>query len=78
MLDTAAQVGIFAFTVSAVLLVAIKNKWGFMAGVLAQPFWFLTAYLNAQWGVFLVSIVMTVSWSYGVYNWFFKDKQGAK
>jgi hypothetical protein len=74
MLDFFAQIGIFILTVSAVVLVARKNKWGFILGVLAQPFWFLTSYINGQWGVFLVSVVMTISWSYGVYNWFFEDK----
>jgi hypothetical protein len=78
MLDTIAQIGLFALSVSAILLVARKNKWGFVAGLLAQPFWFLTAYLNGQWGVFLTSAVLTISWAYGVYNWFFKDKKKPK
>lgn len=74
-LDILSQVAIFIFGVLGVVLVARKNKWGFVFGLLVQPFWFITAFLNEQWGVFLVSIVYTASWSYGIYEWFFKNEK---
>lgn len=74
MLDYISQGAVFIFGTTAIILVAKKNKWGFVAGLLSQPFWFITAYINGQWGVFFVSIIYTVSWIYGVYNWFFKNK----
>ena len=74
MLDNISQVVIFILGTAAIILVARKNKWGFVAGLVSQPFWYITAYINHQWGVFFVSFIYTVSWSYGIYEWFFKDK----
>jgi len=74
-LDTIAQIGIAVLGISAVLLVAKKNKWGFVLGVAAQPFWLTTSFLNKQWGVFLLSMIYVVTWSFGVYEWFSKDKK---
>ena len=70
--DTIAQIGMFVLGITAIILVSRKNKWGFVFGLLSQPFFFLTAYLNAQWGLFLLSVVYTGGWAYGIYNWFYK------
>jgi len=78
MWDTIAQVGIATLGIAAIILVARKNKWGFALGLASQPFWFITAYLNKQWGVFLVSVVYTCSWAYGVYKWFYADKENKR
>lgn len=75
MLDTIAQIGIAILGVSAIILVAKKNKWGFVLGLLSQPFWILTSIINKQWGVFILSIIYVGSWTFGIYNWFFKDKK---
>lgn len=75
MWDTVAQIGIAILGVSAIILVAKKNKWGFVLGFLSQPFWILTSIINKQWGVFLLSIIYVGSWAFGIYNWFFKDKK---
>jgi nicotinamide riboside transporter PnuC len=74
-LDTIAQVGITVFGVGAVIMVARKNKWGFVLGLASEPFWVLTSYLNKQWGVFLLSVIYVGSWAYGIYNWFYKKSQ---
>ena len=76
-LDSISQVGVFIFGVSAILLVARKNKWGFVAGILSQPFWFYTAYHHRQWGIFLMNFVYAGTWIYGLYNWF-HDEPRAK
>lgn len=75
LLDFVSQIAVAVFGVSSILLVAKKNKWGFILGLLAQPFWFATAILHNQPGVFLVAIAYTLSWAYGVYEWWFKDKK---
>ncbi len=75
MWDTIAQVGIATLGIAAIILVARKNKWGFALGLASQPFWFITAYLNKQWGVFFISIVYAGSWMYGIHKWFFKDNK---
>jgi nicotinamide riboside transporter PnuC len=71
-LDLIAQIGITIFGVSAIILVAKKNKWGFVLGLISCPFWFITSYLNKQVGVFFLNIVYTGTWIYGIYNWFYK------
>ena len=75
MLDAIAQLGIAITGAAAITLVAKRNKWGFVLGLVSQPFWFITSFLNQQWGVFFVSIVFTLSWAFGVYEWFFKNKK---
>jgi len=75
MWDMVAQAGIFTFGVLGIILVARKNKWGFVFGLLSQPFWFITSIQNGQWGIVAVSIIYTFSWAYGVYNWFWKNEQ---
>ena len=75
MLDTISQIAIFVLGASAIILVAKKNKWGFVVGILSQPFWFITSFINQQWGVFFVSIIFTMSWALGIYEWFFKNKK---
>lgn len=73
-LDAIAQIGIAIFGVTAIILVAKKNKWGFVFGLISQPFWLITSFLNKQWGVFFLSMIYVFSWALGVYEWFFKDK----
>ena len=72
MWDTISQIAIPVLGGVAIILVAKKNKWGFVLGLLSQPFWFITSFLNEQWGVFFVSIIYAASWSLGIYEWFFK------
>lgn len=72
-LDAISQIGITIFGVSAIILVARKNKWGFVLGLLSQPFWLITSALNKQWGVFLLSVIYCGTWCYGIYGWFFKE-----
>jgi len=74
MLDTISQIAIFILGASAIILVAKKNKWGFVLGILSQPFWFITSFINQQWGVFFVNMVFTMSWALGIYEWFFKNE----
>ena len=75
MFDAIAQFGVFILGTSAIILIAKKNKWGFVVGLLSQPFWFITSIQNRQWGVVLVSVVYTCSWIFGIYEWFYKDKK---
>jgi len=75
MWDNISQIAIFILGVTSIILVARKNKWGFVFGLLAQPFWYITSFVNKQWGVFFVSIIYTFSWIYGIYEWFFKNNK---
>jgi nicotinamide riboside transporter PnuC len=78
MWDTIAQIGITIFGVTAIILVAKKNKWGFVFGLISQPFWFISSYMNKQWGILILNVIYTFSWSYGIYNWFFKKRKVIK
>jgi len=73
-LDLISQIGIAVFGIAAIILVARKNKWGFVLGLASQPFWILTAYNNGQWGIQLLNVIYVFTWSYGIYGWFFKEK----
>ncbi len=75
MWDAVSQVAILILGAGAIILVAKKSKWGFVAGLLSQPFWYITSFIHHQWGVFLVSFIYTLSWLFGIYEWFFKDKK---
>ncbi|MBD3354895.1 hypothetical protein GF361_02830 [Candidatus Woesearchaeota archaeon] len=74
-LDLISQIGITIFGVSAIVLIAKKNKWGFVVGLISQPFFFITSIINKQWGLFILSILYTFSWLFGIYEWFFKKKK---
>jgi nicotinamide riboside transporter PnuC len=77
-LDLIAQIGISVFGVLAIILVAKKNKWGFVFGLASQPFWLITSYLNKQWGVLLLSVIYIFSWAFGIYEWFYKKDKNDK
>lgn len=72
-LDDIAQAGIFIFALSALFLISRKNKWGFVLGLCSQPFWYYTSYHHRQWGIFFLNFGYTITWSYGFYQWWFKD-----
>jgi nicotinamide riboside transporter PnuC len=75
MWDVISQIGIATLGVAAIILVAKKNRWGFVFGLLSQPFWFITSFINQQWGIFFLSIIYAGSWILGIYEWFFKNKK---
>lgn len=69
-MELLSQIAIPILGTLSIILIARKNKWGLVLGLAAQPFWFATAYINQQWGVFAVGFVYTASWIYGIYEWF--------
>jgi nicotinamide riboside transporter PnuC len=75
MLDFVSQALIFTLGITSIILVARKNKWGFIAAIVVQPFWIFSSYRSGQWGIFLVSFVYTGSWIYGAYRWFAEDRR---
>jgi len=72
MIDLICQIGIIIFGISAAFLMAFKNKLGVVFGFCSQPFWITTSYMNDQFGVFLLSLIYTVTWVIGIYNWWIK------
>ena len=77
-LDQISQIAIMALGITAIILVAKKNKWGFVVGLTSQPFWLYTSFFNKQIGVFILSVVYVFTWTFGIYEWFYKDKKNDK
>jgi hypothetical protein len=72
MVDHIVQVGILIFGCLQIWLLSLKrhhiNRWGWIAGVVAQPF-FLIAYLRGgQWGLMVVWCFYTYAILQGVWN----------
>jgi hypothetical protein len=67
-----AQVGIFAFGMSAVYLANDRRpgvrRWGCVCGLLAQPFWFYETAAHGQWLIFAASLVYAYGWARGFYH----------
>jgi hypothetical protein len=64
-----AQIFIAVFGVTAVWLSQDsrieRRKWASIFGLLGQPFWFYAAWTTEQWGIFVLSIMYTISWLRG-------------
>lgn len=74
MIDFIAQLCIGLFGVTAVFLsqhpAPVIRRWSAVVGLIAQPFWFYTAFVHGQWGIFFLAFLYTYSWSTGIWhNW---------
>ena len=78
------QFFIMIFGCSAIWLVSRKEdyrKWGYLIGLISQPFWFYSSYKAEQYGIFFLSLFYTYSWTQGVYNFIYiphKEKKNGK
>lgn len=71
------QIGIVVFGATAIFLVARKDKWqryGYLFGLIGQPFWFIAVIHGEQWGMFTLCLFYTYSWVIGFKNHFLKQK----
>lgn len=69
------QIAIMIFGGLAIWLVGRKehwSRWGFIVGLIGQPFWFYTTYVNEQWGIFTMCFIYTYSWGQGIWNHWIK------
>jgi nicotinamide riboside transporter PnuC len=62
---------LFIFTVLGLLLVSLKNKWGFVIGLIGQLLFLTAAYFDKMRGLVILSIVLILIWIFGIYNWFY-------
>lgn len=73
------QIFIMIFGASAIWFVSRKEdwkRWGYILGMLGQPFWIYESYTNEQWGILLMTLVYAYSWMQGVWNyWLFPSKE---
>lgn len=42
------------------------RRWACLVGLASQPAWFYSASTTGQWGIFVLSILCTISWSRGL------------
>jgi hypothetical protein len=71
------QFFIFIFSASAIWFVGRTEKWskyGYVLGLLSQPFWFYSTITQKQYGMLCLTIFYTYSWGQGFYNHFIKKK----
>jgi hypothetical protein len=69
------QIAIFIFGASAIYLVSRDDKfqkWGYIMGLLGQPFWIYVTFTNDQWGILAMTIAYTLSWCNGIWNHWIK------
>lgn len=71
-IDMLCQFPIILFGITSQLLVAHKNKWGFVVAIFAQPFWYITTSIHSQWGILALSIIYTFILIRGIHVWFFR------
>jgi len=72
------QIMILILGAGAVWLVSQKKsykKYGYILGLLGQPFWLYTTITNKQLGMFILTLFYIYSWSLGVYNYFIKKEK---
>lgn len=55
-----------------------KRKWSSIAGLIAQPFWFYSTYINDQWGMFAVSFVFLAAYARGFWEHWIKKNRGTE
>ncbi len=70
------QFFIVVFSCSAIWLVNRKEEWskyGYLCGMLGQPFWLYSTYTTEQWGIFALSLFYLYSWSQGFKNYLWND-----
>jgi hypothetical protein len=48
------------------------SRWGFVLGLLAQPFWYISILQEHQFGILALNVVYTYNWCQGIYFKFIK------
>lgn len=50
------------------------KRYACFFGIAGEPFWLYTAFVNHQWGIFILAVFYTYTWLLGAYNNWFKKK----
>ena len=66
MIDIIAQIGVLFTGLVAVYLSASQKAkirmYGGLFGLAGEPFWFITSYINNQFGIMILAIVYAFMW----------------
>ena len=74
-MDQFVQIMVFVLSLMTTFLLARIDKWkrwGYIAGLIAQPFWFYSAISSGQMGIFYLSVFNTCFWTVGIYNYWIR------
>ncbi|QFU77156.1 hypothetical protein EY643_16660 [Halioglobus maricola] len=53
------------------------RRYACLFGLAGQPFWFYSAYMAQQWGIFLLCIFYAVAWARGIRTYWLKPVPAA-
>ena len=71
-MNEVAQIGIAIFGVTAIWLSQQschkRRRWACIFGLASQPFWFYSAWVAEQYGIFALSFLYAWSWGVGFKN----------
>lgn len=79
-LDHIAQLGIMLCGVSAIWFVGRTEKWrrwGFILGMLGQPFWIYTTIKHGQYAITAMTLLYAYSWGQGIWLHWIKPWRAA-
>ena len=78
-MDIVAQVGLVLFSGLAIWFLGRREawaRWGWVFGLISEPFWLYTAIKTRQWGIVVMCMWWTYSWAQGLWNhWVKKERQ---
>jgi hypothetical protein len=69
------QLGIFIFGIPAIWFAGRREswrRWGYILGLLGQPFWFWETISREQWVIAALCCAYTYSWAQGIWNYWVK------
>lgn len=76
-MDVVIQVAILVLSGSSIWFIGRKEewrKWGYLLGLISQPFWLYSTYTGEQWGIFALGIWYTYAWLQGIWNYIIEPK----
>ena len=71
------QISILVLGASNAWLLSRKEKWrrwGYILGMMGQPFWIYSTVQNKQWGIFALALFYIYCWGQGIYNFWIKKE----
>ena len=74
-IDFVCQIVTPILSMTTVYLLTRKDeimKYGYLVGLISQPFWLFTTWYHHQPGLFIAAIFFTCRWSIGVKNYVIK------
>jgi len=67
--DIVLQVAITVLSLAAIAMISTTgtwHRWGFVVGLISQPFWILATWRARQWGMFGLSVIYVFVWIFGI------------